>query len=322
MGGATGCPAYRAGRLYISIHAPRGGSDFQVLACRHGGGISIHAPRGGSDEPWRGEADARRNISIHAPRGGSDKQWIPRNWTAMNFNPRSPWGERQFLDRCGRQRDHISIHAPRGGSDVGHHALLSLGDIFQSTLPVGGATIKILIVPCQRPISIHAPRGGSDQAFSVDPVVDVYFNPRSPWGERLATCLAIEFPGIFQSTLPVGGATRPGWALRVRPSISIHAPRGGSDSVIESLGSAAIISIHAPRGGSDGSLIAALTKRGVFQSTLPVGGATPPVNDDSITLVLISIHAPRGGSDRTSRPRRSCSVHFNPRSPWGERPFA
>ena len=33
-----------------------------------------------------------------------------------------------------------------------------------------------------------------------------------------------------------------------------------------------------------------------FQSTLPVGGATPHILDDG-QIVLISIHAPRGGSD-------------------------
>ena len=57
------------------------------------------------------------------------------------------------------------------------------------------------------------------------------------------------------------------------------------------------ISIHAPRGGSD--RVQNLTKCVVagFQSTLPVGGATP------------------------SRSRRSeMSGYFNPRSPWGERP--
>ena len=38
------------GIRYISIHAPRGGSDDEWLKRRLKGiGISIHAPRGGSD---------------------------------------------------------------------------------------------------------------------------------------------------------------------------------------------------------------------------------------------------------------------------------
>ena len=57
-----------------------------------------------------------------------------------------------------------------------------------------------------------------------------YFNPRSPWGERPAILTASSRTAAFQSTLPVGGAT-PEW-VDVCPVwvISIHAPRGGSDT--------------------------------------------------------------------------------------------
>ena len=58
----------------------------------------------------------------------------------------------------------ISIHAPRGGSDGSSAHRLSLEIGFQSTLPVGGATFRIL------------PEGFR---FAVRD-----FNPRSPWGER------------------------------------------------------------------------------------------------------------------------------------------
>ena len=37
-------------------------------------------------------------ISIHAPRGGSDILLVPNNGRQCDFNPRSPWGERQ--QRC------------------------------------------------------------------------------------------------------------------------------------------------------------------------------------------------------------------------------
>ena len=60
---------------------------------------------------------------------------------------------------------------------------ISIG--FQSTLPVGGATFvkKVLTI-----------------AWS-------YFNPRSPWGERLDRVDLRSGDAVFQSTLPVGGAT-------------------------------------------------------------------------------------------------------------------
>ena len=62
---------------------------------------------------------------------------------------------------------------------------------------------------------------------------------------------------------------------QLESEISIHAPRGGSDlegkvAKIEGY----LISIHAPRGGSDAGSGLAAWLQSVFQSTLPVGGAT------------------------------------------------
>ena len=123
---------------------------------------------------------------------------------------------------------------------------------FQSTLPVGGATLVNRLTSRPDVISIHAPRGGSDPIYGKRPTCAIYFNPRSPWGERhwfrvynfpvtqhfnprspwgerLSTAVCRSTDNIFQSTLPVGGATtaRSGWTGH--GGISIHAPRGGSD---------------------------------------------------------------------------------------------
>ena len=78
--------------------------------------------------------------------------------------------------------------------------------LFQSTLPVGGATPNFLFV-----------------YFYYD------FNPRSPWGERLQPSTVIGCQGQFQSTLPVGGATDEKENQKNHQKISIHAPRRGSD---------------------------------------------------------------------------------------------
>ena len=100
--------------------------------------------------------------------------------------------------------------------------------------------------------------------------------------------------------------------------ISIHAPRGGSDKLIDPEAEELNISIHAPRGGSDHFRIIGHFAKPEFQSTLPVGGATRknhrkeavwkfqstlPVGGATSYWTLadkydsISIHAPRGGSD-------------------------
>ena len=56
---------------------------------------------------------------------------------------------------------------------------------------------------------------------------------------------------LFQSTLPVWGATCGRWTPMISSTISIHAPRVGSD--LHSLVWEVLqhISIHAPRVGSD-----------------------------------------------------------------------
>ena len=146
----------------ISIHAPRGGSDYSLS----GGSVSMPYFNPRSPRGERPVLDATKRfgvvISIHAPRGGSDSGIFPILAIAyLDFNPRSPRGERQKCDKKEVQhgkfqstlpaggatffhlfscaRIVISIHAPRGGSDAdGLHQQNDLG--FQSTLPAGGAT--------------------------------------------------------------------------------------------------------------------------------------------------------------------------------------
>ena len=63
-------------------------------------------------------------------------------WNAYrHFNPRSPWGERHKELKNMNPELEISIHAPRGGSDERFiTGITGKKDLFQSTLPVGGAT--------------------------------------------------------------------------------------------------------------------------------------------------------------------------------------
>ena len=100
------------------------------------------------------------------------------------------------------------------------------------------------------------------------------FNPRSPHGERLLADQVVTRTKVaFQSTLPARGATlekfAPGFVFHFNPrsphgerrapyitngrafTISIHAPRTGSDVRRNPQKLARLISIHAPRTGSD-----------------------------------------------------------------------
>ena len=146
------------------------------------------------------------------------------------FNPRSPWGERQFQRQELLRYLEISIHAPRGGSD-------------RIVYGKDGAAS----------ISIHAPRGGSDSL--VTPAADriSHFNPRSPWGERPLPSRLDNIVSVFQSTLPVGGATGDFSGLvATTTTFQSTLPVGGATVSWRKL---------------DGYQCQ-------FQSTLPVGGAT------------------------------------------------
>ena len=146
-------------------------------------------------------------------------------------------------------------------------------------------------------ISIHAPRGGSDSSILSALSRILYFNPRSPWGERLA--------------IP--------WVIAQVVQISIHAPRGGSDTPSFSAirDCMEVFQSTLPVGGATQHFLYQ-SKLSRFQSTLPVGGATTYLYD-VMNPLNISIHPPRGGSDMITLLLVFLVLNFNPRSPWGER---
>ena len=69
--GATSTWGASSGGTYISIHAPRMGSDNLDADSKRIAQISIHAPRMGSDAR-QDHCLLQHPISIHAPRMGSD----------------------------------------------------------------------------------------------------------------------------------------------------------------------------------------------------------------------------------------------------------
>ena len=205
--GATAAPFLRHHKPAISIHAPRVGSD-----CRGSVLAAVFC------------------ISIHAPRVGSDQRSPTTRPPTPNFNPRSPCGERPVASGFCAKMSKISIHAPRVGSDGTGATTADAALEFQSTLPVWGATLHHVLPAVCPAISIHAPRVGSDTSWNTSRATRTYFNPRSPCGERPAPGqMRLRGEGIFQSPLPVWGATCSIVTARPPPPISIHAPRVGSD---------------------------------------------------------------------------------------------
>ena len=226
--------------------------------------------------------------------------------------------------KLSKARRSISIHAPRVGSDIPRGAPTKVCRHFNPRSPCGERRLPPRYSGCCKRISIHAPRVGSDVFCSQSPgLVPLDFNPRSPCGERLRVALALVFLiANFNPRSPCGERLSPGELQRKYVDISIHAPRVGSDAGAGSQEAAGCISIHAPRVGSDAALVRFPAEdrisihaprvgsdlqnihnhfmSGLFQSTLPVWGATYDHNGQHKDP-SISIHAPRVGSDRETR---------------------
>ena len=267
-------------------------------------------------------------------------------WDTDDFNPRSPCGERRPpAPGDFAWTEYFNPRSPCGERRSPTRTPLALS-LFQSTLPVWGATGPVGPVSPFGPISIHAPRVGSDGTLVERGGRPMAFQSTLPvWG---ATCLPRSYTqgkSKFQSTLPVWGATgRDTGSLGASP-ISIHAPRVGSDeartaaqqvydvfqSTLPVWGATRDCRPYQqcqqfqstlPVWGATGGVRVGAGAR-VFQSTLPVWGATP-TRPGPTPGEPISIHAPRVGSDSSSRPPECPGRYFNPRSPCGERqpPFS
>ena len=123
------------------------------------------------------------NISIHAPRAGSDPPRRSAETANSYFNPRSPCGERPFCGlRCTAQV-HFNPRSPCGERRL-PGVISQPFCLFQSTLPVRGATDMPDDAVQEMAISIHAPRAGSDHQHAYSAPASEHFNPRSPCGER------------------------------------------------------------------------------------------------------------------------------------------
>ena len=98
----------------------------------------------------------------------------------------------------------ISIHAPRGGSDCDEVLPGDTVSIFQSTLPVGGATIIPMEVILSESFQSTLPVGGATVSSRVLALAKIDFNPRSPWGERLIISCTVKGRYNFNPRSPWG----------------------------------------------------------------------------------------------------------------------
>ena len=168
--------------------------------------ISIHTPHAGSDFLRLQSHRYRRQISIHTPHAGSDNRRTNSKSKIANFNPHSPCGERPG---CW-----LSVTTPR---------------LFQSTLPMRGATYDFTWFDRSQSISIHTPHAGSDKFALISSGVIAHFNPHSPCGERHKLRYHLRDSFDFNPHSPCGERQLCFQLCIVSFPISIHTPHAGSD---------------------------------------------------------------------------------------------
>ena len=130
--------------------------------------------------------------------------------------------------------------------------LSQLNAKFLSTLPARGATQRLMYSSTLSRFLSTLPARGATLFWLLGALRAVYFYPRSPRGERRTDGQYYAITAEFLSTLPARGATTTAVCFTHFRTISIHAPREGSDNPVP------IVSA-----GESG-----------FLSTLPARGAT------------------------------------------------
>ena len=170
-------------------------------------------------------------VSIHAPRAGRDAGMLHVVVAQSCFNPRAPCGARPRHPRRPSSLAGFNPRAPCGARPF-QRSYAIFWTVFQSTLPVRGATHQHRRGAGLFAVSIHAPRAGrdapdvpmiaSDQSFNPRAPCGARhpasiqgfrhtgcFNPRAPCGARPSSSLRLLLVMSFQSTRPVRGATFP-----------------------------------------------------------------------------------------------------------------
>ena len=189
-------------------------------------------PRSPCGERLRARAaeGQRPEISIHALLAESDKNEIAFSNDYRHFYPRSPCGERPHGRAAAGCGIHISIHALLAESDRFNPFETFIILPFLSTLSLRRATDVIAVMTEAQSISIHALLAESDaRRGAIKSLVNVYFYPRSPCGERQEGLFTFNAKKAFLSTLSLRRATElnSSWISSIR--ISIHALLAESD---------------------------------------------------------------------------------------------
>ena len=194
--------------------------------------------------------------------------------------------------------------------------------VFQSTLPVWGATIPPTNFGQERRISIHAPRVGSDPVPPPHRFHPHHFNPRSPCGERPSASTRGKSSSDFNPRSPCGERRRFHVKFGQGHYFNPRSPCGERQFVANRLAKRNSISIHAPRVGSDGLSPQPKTEKENFNPRSPCGERRLTRRRNRMCWPGFQSTLPVWGATESLRLAVKRKIDFNPRSPCGERPAA
>ena len=260
--------------------------------------ISIHAPRMGSDRSTARRCAPCTRFQSTLPGWGATLGSAHAFTFLLDFNPRSPDGERprHHDPGCGTRYD------------------------FNPRSPDGERLIAVITEVTTVNFNPRSPDG--ERLAVRSPKVRVFaFQSTLPgWGatagQQVRHALAVQ----FQSTLPGWGATDE-WRnpLPTPQNFNPRSPDGERRGRRAEALLVAEISIHAPRMGSDDMMQCIIQPNGDFNPRSPDGERQVATSKFG-QFLRISIHAPRMGSDLFQHALPDAGHDFNPRSPDGERP--
>ncbi len=167
--------------------------------------ISIHTPHAGSDGGTKSKRDCPTGFQSTLPMRGATGQG-GGNTITITFQSTLPMRGATKNSRSVLQICNISIHTPHAGSDRYCH-MYQLISIISIHTPHAGSDVR----PCHqsrllRHFNPHSPCGERPASFSLCQRLS-YFNPHSPCGERQTIFSFVPSSFVFQSTLPMRGAT-------------------------------------------------------------------------------------------------------------------
>ena len=282
--------------------------------------ISTRAPLAGSDTPSSTASRSRFDFNPRSPCGERRRPPWFRRPTVCYFNPRSPCGERRTPSATSATAATISIRAPLAGSDASSRPVRGTSYIFQSALPLRGATAAHDPSPLTSSFQSALPLRGATGDDAPPSPLRKLFQSALPLRGATAVAECKVVGEKFQSALPLRGATG------TRSASCAHSFDFNPRSPCGERHPGATMWRRRwdfnPRSPCGERPVRYCSPSGLsrFQSALPLRGATTLECFWPSVSQLISIRAPLAGSDSSFLSICRLRRHFNPRSPCGERP--